>query len=102
MPLLRLNYFLGMEKLLSTIFTFLMEQRQNSIHKAGNKFSTINRNTDIKSKGGDIENSSEFSNLMDRILGNFAKPGDEKEHVSNVSNLSSDQNLDDLIANIWD
>ena len=76
-----------------------------NFHKSlKSKFSKIKSSTENRSVGGDIENSSEFSNLMDRILGNFAaNPGDENQRdIPDVPHISSNQNLDELIANIWD
>ena len=51
----------------------------------------------------DVDNSSEFSDLMSRIMGNFAVvPNDAREPV-NISHIAKpDKSLDELIENIWE
>ena len=49
-----------------------------------------------------VDNSSEFSDLMSRIMGNFAGPSDAREHVTVSHSAKPDKSLDELIENIWE
>ena len=49
-----------------------------------------------------VDNSSEFSDLMSRIMGNFAVPNDAREPVTISHIAKPDKSLDELIENIWE
>ena len=49
-----------------------------------------------------VDNSSEFSDLMSRIMGNFVGPSDAREQVTDSHSAKPDKSLDELIENIWE
>ena len=50
-----------------------------------------------------VDNSSEFSDLMSRIMGNFAGPSDARREPMTDSYIAKpDKSLDELIENIWE
>ena len=50
----------------------------------------------------DVDNSSEFSDLMSRIMGNFAGPSETREPMTISHIAKPDKSLDELIENIWE
>ena len=49
-----------------------------------------------------VDSSSEFSDLMSRIMGNFAGPSVAREPVTDSHIAKPDKSLDELIENIWE